>query len=239
MSNTVELEDGLHWIFDCHRQNGSHQHHSQYLIHSGEYNYLVDAGAEPIDNFKRSIIDIIGEEGSIDFLLLTHSILPHTKNVGWVQETWPDVETISASPLPEVTGVPNAKPKKLNTMETLGDMEFVFLSPLLTDAIVSTWIYNTEYQILFTAEGLGHLHKPGNCSGISDKISLERIHEFNTNKLPFLRYIDPEKLESATLSLQEELDIEILAPMHGNPILGSNIQTYFSDLVRSARRFEA
>jgi len=238
---THELADGLWWFHDCHEEGGRHMHVSQYLLETGDGYVLVDAGSENREALLEQLRSFTGGEG-IDALLLTHSILPHTGNVDPIQAAFDDVDVVSAALVPAVVGLDDARPHSVNDTETIAGETFTFMDPLLTDVVVSSWFYHHESGTLFTAEGVGHYHDAGDCDRISgeydDGIPAADIHEFAADKLQFLEYVDPGKLDLAFGTLLSEYDIERIAPAHGNPIEGDDIVAYVNRLVAAADEVE-
>ena len=236
------LCDGIDWVSRCHVNEegvarGSHTHISQYLVEASEGNVLIDAGAGHGQELVGALEEATGGEG-LDTVLLTHAILPHTGNVEILRENFGNPTFVSTSPIPPAIGVEDAQPTTINDTEVVEGDEFTFIDPLLTDVVVSTWIYHHDTKTMFTAEGIGHYHEDGSCSYLSsdyaDGIPKKGIHDFAADKLMFMEYIDPEKLEIAFDTLRDEYDIERLAPIHGNPVEEDEIDDYVSKLVEVA-----
>lgn len=236
-----ELDDSIQWIHQCYETDDWHMHTSQYLI-GDDRKVLIDAGSDhhrsrAIDEIKTAL-----DGASLEALLLTHSILPHTENLPRIQAEWPDIEIIAATNAPTVVGLPAAaEPKILNDRRTIATHPFSFLDPLLTDVVGSNWVLHEPTGTLFTAEGVGHYHHPGDCDRTSSELTggipREAIHAFHRDKLAFLGYLDPEKLRGGFLSVLRSFDIERIAPMHGNPIDPGDIDAYVDGVVESASDF--
>lgn len=238
--NTVDLTDDVAWISHCHEEDDRHTHLSQYVLR-GEGNVLIDAGAGDEHEMKEAI-RAATDDGTVDALLLTHSVLPHTQNVDSVQAEWEGVDVISASPVAEIVGLHDARPKVLNATEEVAGRTFSFLDPLMTDAVVSNWIYDHDAKVLFTAEGIGHYHSPGDCTKTSAEmdggVPYEHVHAFHRDKLPYLECLDPEKLRAGFEAVREEFDIEWIAPMHGNPVAREDLDGYLDTVMRSVDAFK-
>lgn len=93
---------------------------------------------------------------------------------------------------------------------------------------------------LFTADGFGSQHASGECTMTStdfeDGIPAESIYKFHKEELVWLRYVDPEKLRMALESIFEEYPVSWVAPIHGHPIAGCDLDRYFNRLVKAAAR---
>lgn len=235
----VEVADDLVWLNQCHSENGSHLHLSQYLLPSD--NILIDAGLGDEQTMKRLVTEYTDGEG-VDTLLLVHSIIPHTDMVDEIRSEWGDVRVISASPLGEIVGLRDVEPMILDATEEISGRRFTFIDPLLTDIVVSNWVYDHGTETLFTAEGIGHYHSPGDCEktsdGIDGGITLDNVHRFHRDRLPYLEYVDPEKLRTGFETLFDEHDIERIAPIHGTPITSGDIDRYIDLIIQSVREFE-
>lgn len=228
------LEGNLEWISTCHddEREGHHLHLSQYLVGTADGNVLVDAGAGHGPGLADTLSDRIDE---LDAILLTHAILPHTGGLPALREAFPAATVVSTSPIPAAVGIEDATPAVVNDTEEIAGDAFTFIDPLLTDVVVSTWIYHDESRTVFTAEGVGHYHGPGECTRRSveypDGIPPEHVRAFAADKLRFLEYVDPAKLEIAFETLLAEYDVERFAPIHGNPVEHPDVRTYVDTLV--------
>lgn len=240
MTQYIQLTEDVQWLSACHNVGDAHMHLSQYIIQSGDQYILVDAGLDYEEYLDEAIRTYTNGDG-IDALLLTQSILPHTRSANEVQERWDDVSVITAASSPAIVGIHGGRSKVMNSTKDIVGREIRFLDPLLTDIVNSNWLFDTESNILFTAEGFGHYHEPGQCDYISkdftDGIPFERIHSFHHDKLPYVQYIDPEKLRSAIDALFNDLDISLIAPVHGNPVERANIKRYLESVLRSVEKF--
>lgn len=237
---TKRLTDDITWISSCHEEGDRHIHLSQYVISDGA-NVLIDAG-EPDSEGMIDAIRTATDGEDVDAVLLTHGVLPHTRNVSRVHQEWNDIDVVATSRgSPERIGVDNARPRIVNSTEEIAGRTFTFLDPLLTDAVVSVWIYDHAAKVLFTAEGVGHYHSPTDCESISDEmtggIPYEHVHTFHEDKLPYLECVDPEKLRSGFEAVFDEFDIDYIAPMHGNPVARRDLEDYLDEIIRSTEAF--
>lgn len=238
----VQLSDRVQWIRACHAFDGRHMHVSQYVVETdGGGHVLVDAG----DGHAAEMVDAIeaGTDGEgPETLMLTHSILPHTGNVEALKAEWGDLAVVSASNIPQLVGLPaDTGTKFINSTEEISGGEFTFLDPLLTDVVATNWVYSHDAKTLFTAEGVGHYHDPGECDATSRDlggIRFDDVHDFHRDKLPFLEYVDPEKLRAGFETVFDELDVEWVAPTHGTPVHRSHLSEYVDSIVESADEFD-
>jgi flavorubredoxin len=237
---TVSLTDDVRWLNECYPHEERHEHVSVYLIRSEEGAILVDSGSfyhrDPIgDRIARAT----GADG-LDAILLSHSDYPHAGNVSEFLQRWGDVELVASSGSPELQGLPEARRCRIGESLTVSRRRFSFIDPPLADRSHTTWIYDHGSGVLFTADGFGNYHSPGRCDATSrefaDGIPADAVHEFHAKNLVWLRYVDPQKLRAALTDIFEEYDVSYVAPIHGNPIAGPDIERYLDRLVDAAAR---
>jgi len=241
MRTVTELTDAITWIARCEsNEDGTHMHLGQYLVETADGYVLVDAGEGHGEALTETIETATDGQG-IDAVVLTHSILPHTENVDAIRELWTDATVVSAVGNPAAVGLEGAEPSVAGQSETLAGERFTFIDPLITDVVVSTWIYHHESQTVFTAEGVGHYHAPGECTFLSTEyengIPPEYVRSFAGDKLQFFEYLDPEKLRIGFDNLLAEYDVDRFAPAHGTPLLEPDIERYADDLASAAGAF--
>ena len=235
---TRRLADDVYWLANCHPDDGRHMHLSEYLIRGPEGTILIDSGS----SLNRE--EIIAETNRLtdgtgpDTVLLTHSTLPHTENVPAFESEWGEIETIAATGrFPEIVGLPTARPRQLNRPVEFAGRPITCIHPLLTDVTVSQWAYDHESGVLFTAEAFGHYHDPGSCERTSAEldggIPEAHLRQFYLDKLPFIDFLDPDSLGSAFEQLFDILDVSYIAPIHGNPVDGADIDDYIADVLRT------
>lgn len=237
------LTEGVTRLSQCVPDEDRQVHVAQYLFEGDDgESVLVDTGSTYGREEMVADLEDALDGGSLGAVLLTHSTLPHTENLDLLADRWPEMEVIAATNNPTVAGLRNyaerTKPKVLNESRTYAGRRFSFLDPLLTDVVSSNWLYEHEAKMLITAEGLGHYHDPGACADTSaamaDGIPYEYIHEFNRDKLPFLKAIDSAKLRDGFDALFDLYDVEWVAPIHGNAVARADIEDYIEKTIRSA-----
>lgn len=241
MVRKISLTEQVDWVSNCFEMNEAHMHQSQYLLEMDGNHVLIDAGSEEPEETTNIIKSII-EDDNIDAILLTHSILPHTKNLSSFENEWNEMEIISAARSPGMVGLSDkTKPKILNNTIKIANQTFTFMDPVLTDVVLSNWIYSHDHKILFTAEGVGHFHAANDCeyisSEIENSISFKYIHQFHKDKLPYLEFVNPTKLREAFETILNAYDIEYIAPIHGNPIGKNDIKLYLDKVIKSSGSF--
>lgn len=240
---TVVLTDDVRWLNECFPHEERHEHVSVYLIRSEEGSILMDSGSfyhrDPIEDRIALATDADGLEA----ILLSHSDYPHAGNVSEFRERWGDVELVASSGSPELQGLSDARRCIIGESLTVSGRRFSFIDPPLADRSHTTWIYDHGSGVLFTADGFGNYHSPGRCDATSrdftDGIPAEAIYEFHSKNLVWLRYVDPDKLRVALTAIFDEYDVSYVAPIHGNPIAGPNIDEYLDKLVDATGRISS
>ncbi|PSP52089.1 hypothetical protein BRC67_05935 [Halobacteriales archaeon QH_3_68_24] len=213
---TVQVTETVEWVHQCYEHEGDHEHVSLYLLRAGEDAILVDSGSfYHREAIADAIDDATGGEGP-DAIVLSHSDYPHAANV---------------SPYPVQASTPYR-------CECGG--AFGFVDPPLADRSHTTWIYDHGDGVLFTADGFGNYHEPGQCRYLSgdfaDVTPAERIYEYHRDNLVWLRYVAPEKVERTLDDIFERFDVNAVAPIHGNPIEGDDLPVYRERLSDAIRR---
>lgn len=237
---TVQLTDDVYWIEECYDLGDQHRHVSVYVVEDDQGNVLVDTGSfYHRDGITAGIREATDDAG-VDTIILSHSDYPHSANVDEFDVEGGDVELVASSGAPAAQGLPDATKCEIGgEMEILG-RSFSFIDPPLADRSHTTWIYDYDARVLFTADGFGNRHRPGECiytsQDFDDGIDSEEIYEFHRDELVWLRYVNPEKLRTALDSIFEEYPIEYVAPIHGNPIAGEDLDAYLDDLSAAAER---
>jgi hypothetical protein len=240
--NGIErLNDTVKWVSFSYDMGDRRMHLSQYIIESGDQNFLIEAGAGDERDMREAIRGETGPGGP-DVLLFTSSILPHTENYKMLKSKWSEIEAMSATYSPNQVGLEGTAPKVINESKELAGEKFSYMDPLLTDNVASNWVYSHTAKTLFTSEGLGHYHERGQellASGdFKDGIPFDMIQRFNEDKLRFLNFVDPEKLRTAFEAIFDDFEVEYIAPIHGNPVEPADIDSYIDRVIRSVKEFD-
>jgi flavorubredoxin len=236
---TTHLTDDVCWINECYAHGDRHEHVSVYLIQGESGTVLVDSGSfYHREAIREAVVDATDGEG-LDAIVLSHSDYPHSGNVSEFRDEWDDVELVASSGSPEIQGLSDARQCRIGGSLSVQGRKFSFIDPPLADRSHTTWIYDHESAVLFTADGFGSYHRPGDCDRTStafeDGISTESILEFHRENLVWLRYVDADKLASALDSIVESYDISYVAPIHGHPIHRDDLDGFLDRLIESAR----
>ncbi|MGQ4557338.1 hypothetical protein [Halobellus sp. GM3] len=236
---SVKLTPHVTWISNCVEVGDHHMHLSNYLVSTSTDSILIGAGME---DFSQHLLDTVTAEtdgAGVDTVLLAHSMLPHTENVKSIESKWPDATVYAASGFPRVIGIPGSEPWKRTETIEIGDRAISFLNPIITDIVLSQWIFDHESGILFTAEAFGHYHRKGVCGRTASEvggISGQMVFDFYREKFPHLSYVDADKLEETIRSFFDRMPVKMLAPIHGNPVEGAKLSDYIDVSVDAISR---
>jgi flavorubredoxin len=231
----VGLPGGVSWLDTCYPMERQHHHISPYLLEGPDGTVLIEAGSiEHQDQLVERIEALLGSEG-IDAAILSHYDLPHVANARAFRDRWDfDLYTSfsGTSANPETLGMgPSTGCMHEETREICG-RTFTFPWPPLVDAAHTMWVYDHEAKVMFTGD-MGHYHEPGACRQVIDQesemVTIEEIRAYNEDALPFTKYLDPAKMRAAFAEMREQYDVEIWAPVHGNPIVGSSLIELYHD----------
>lgn len=243
MTSEKTLTSDVQWINECYDLGEKHEHVSVYLIEAdGEY-ILIDSGSFHHREEITRRLETATDSKGINALVLSHSDYPHSANISTFKSKWDDVELIASSGAPSLQGLPEATKCDIGESMTICGRTFSFIDPPLADRSHTTWIYDHESEVLFTADGFGNHHSPSECGLLStefkESIETEDIYTFHNETLVWLRYVDPDRLRTVLESMVAEYDPSYIAPIHGNPIAREEIDTYLSRLIDSAERITA
>lgn len=239
----VEVRDGLWWLNECHSVDGDHLHVGAYCIEAPNGVVLVDTGAfHGRETILDGVAEVTGGAGPAA-LVLSHTDYPHAANVGPVRDRWPDCELVASAGVPEIQGLPSeTRECQVGGRLAIQSREFAFVDPPLADRSHTTWVYDPDYRTLFTADGFGARHAPGECRATSaelDGVPRPRIYDHHAETLVWLQYADPDAVCGAVEDVFDEHDVEVVAPIHGPPIVGDDVEAYLDDFRTVAERIYA
>jgi len=240
---TVQVTPTVEWLTQCYDHEGSHEHVSLYLLRAPEGTVLVDSGSFYHREAITEAVDEATDGAGPDALVLSHSDYPHAANVSPLGGDTEDVELVASSASPAQQGLPDARKCDIGGTMTVQGREFSFIDPPLADRSHTTWIYEHGDGVLFTADGFGNYHDPGQCDYLSgdfpDVTPAERVYEYHRDNLVWLRYVAPEKVERTLDDIFAEYNVAAVAPIHGNPIEADDLDTYRERLRDAMARIAA
>lgn len=239
----VTLSNDVRWIEECVDLGSAaaprrHKHVSVYLV-PADRPVLVDAGSflhrEAILDDVRAVVD----DDGVGTVILSHSDYPHAANVR--EFVGPDgAELVASSGAPDKQGLPEARKCEIGGSMTIQGDRFSFIDPPLADRSHTTWVFHHGSGTLFTADGFGSRHRPGDCTetaaSVDDGVATAAIHAYHEANLPWLPYVDPGLLAAALWDILDAYPIRWVAPIHGHPIPDTHLDEYVDGLVEAADR---
>jgi len=237
---TINLTTDVEWINECFPTQGRHEHVSVYLIRSGEKYIIIDSGSYYHRESIRVRILAATSQSGPGAIILSHADYPHAGNVNTFRREWGEIDVIASSGVPELQGLPYAKKSRIGGSQDVFGRKFSFIDPPLADRSHTSWIYDHASGVLFTADGMGNYHRPGQCGltfgEFPGGVPLTDIYDFHRNALVWLRYVDPARLRAKLEAIYSQFDISYIAPIHGNPIAVKDLEAFMDRLIETASR---
>jgi flavorubredoxin len=236
----IPLIGDVHWISECYPLGERHEHVSLYLIRHGDKNIVMDSGSfYHRESIERKLRKATANAG-VHALIVSHSDYEHAGNISAFQREWGEFDIYASCGDPKVQGLPYAKQCKIGGTREIFGRVFSFIDPPLADRSHTSWAFDHQSRVLFAADGFGHYHRPGECTWISSQfdggIRSDDIHDFHRDNIGWLRYVDPDRFRRRLDTMFAELDVSFVAPIHGNPILHADLDSYIDRLVAGATR---
>lgn len=234
----------LVWVNECFPLGpDEHEHVSVYLLDGADARVVMDSGSfYHRESIRDRLEALVGTDG-LDGLVLSHSDYPHSGNIGALRRAWGDIEIVASSAAPEIQGLPYATRCPVGGSMDVCGRRMSFIDPPLADRSHTTWMFDHRAGALFTSDGFGNVHRPGQCAWAStdfpDGIPMRDIRRFHQQALRWLRYVDPPRLEARLREIFDEFDVAWICPVHGNVIPGSDLDRYLDRLDESVRRISA
>lgn len=230
-----QVTDSLYWIHECTEAPDAdhHVHSSLYIIeHEGNHILLDDGPFLHAEGLKEQVEDITGPSGpDANFVFKPHT--PHSGNAGHFKETWEDMEVVFPIGGAKVSGIPTPV---TGFDELLGPISIEGRPMSLTevpiiDVQTTTWVFDEVDNVWFTLEGFGYFHEGDQCNLLSEEygegIRYGHISDYYADDfVAWAKYVDAERCVSRLMDLLDEYEPEIIAPAHGAPIMGDDIDHY-------------
>lgn len=247
---TKTLVDGVHWLSHCETDGRRHLHLSEYLLEGDGGFVLVDSGSSIFREDIVAEVNALTDGAGPDVVVLAHQVLPHKENLPAFETEWGAFDVVTSVPrlggldliadvpgFTDILGVSGARGTVYDRPRELAGRTITCIRPFLTDVTVSQWIFDHDARILFTAEAFGHYHDQGQCTLTSAEmdggIDYDHVEGFYRDKLTFLDQLDLGKVRTALELLLERLDPAYVAPIHGNPVAGDDLDAYVADVVEA------
>ena len=201
-----------------------------YVLLNGGRAVLIDCGShlhrEPIMAALEQVLD----GATPEYLLLTHSELPHAGNIAQVSDRWPGIQVIVSNVmLPYIEVLPTVPLENVTqvvpgTVIAFPNREIHCLTALLKDQPGSHWLYDTATETLFTGDGFGYYHSAENHNKFSDEVAdgvqVEQFAAYHKTAFRFMEWIKPARFAKDLDVMFGNRPISIVAPIHGSAIRG-------------------
>lgn len=170
-------------------------------------------------------VDAVLDGEDLDYLVVSHPEANHAGNAWNILEAYPEATLVAPArgTRHEMFDI-GAETRLVEHGDVidLGSHSVEFLEPLFYDHVMTTYMWERSTDTLFTVDFLGFEHVAGECQQFVDEFETEvtpgRLQRFNSMAFVWMRYVDPEATDHAIDQLIDNIDPEILAPAHGQPI---------------------
>ena len=161
-----------------------------------------------------------------------------------LRDRYADLDVILSSSRPNIVGLQEVIKSDIGGDMLIDDRRFSFLYPPLADIASSTWIFDHDSEVLFTADGFGSLLDDVGESELTydetkENITAENIRRYHEDELIWLKYVDPDKIRHHVEEILREYDPSWLAPTHGHPIPSDDIEDYLDKLSEGMTKIAA
>ncbi len=199
-----------------------------YVILNDGNPILIDCGSHiHRDSVMAQLNELLGE-AIPEYLLLTHSELPHAGNIASVAEKWPNIKVIVSNVmLPYIEVLPVLPLKQITqvvpgTKIELKSRTVEFVDALLKDQPGSHWIHDSRTGTLFTGDGFGYMTDSAGSqtviNGSANEVSQTAFEVYHKIAFRFLRWIKPERIAEDLRKMFTKRNVQVIAPIHGNAI---------------------
>lgn len=233
-----EISPGVFWLGDCHIQHHKgkvyHSYNAAFLIIGSEASMLVEAGHPGdfpiIESQMRELL--ARHESTLKYMFVSHQETPHSGGIGRMLDLYPDLTVhadISDYHLAYPQHVDSLKNMEVGDSIDLGDRQFVALEPVIRDMRTSLWGFETGGRVLFPGDGFAysHYHWDGHCGQTAEEAASLNLAEvlavFADRALFWTKFQDMNVYVDRLEEMIEELDVAVIAPAHGLPILNPPI----------------
>lgn len=206
-----------------------HSQFNAYLV-SGEERLLFDTLPPNMREEALEAVETLLDGDSLDYLVISHPEAPHGGNADALLERYPDAEVLvpGVGSLHELhLDAQDLDPRAVDPGETvdLGGRVVEFVEPLFYDLATTIWMVDRGTDALFTVDAYGNPHSSSECGAFVEEIAPDpdthavlRWLAFHSHTVPWMAYVEPERIEAELEALVDCHDPEMLAPAHGAPV---------------------
>jgi flavorubredoxin len=230
-----EIAPGVFWLGDCLEQRARgrvyHTYNAAFLVCGSKASALIETGhPKDFPIMDQQMRQIMAQPGRapLRYLFLTHEETPHSGGLGRVLEAYPEVTAHG-----DMTDYHLAFPKFAGRMFwmqegdalDLGDRQIVAAEPVIRDLRTTFWGFDTGARCLFPGDGFAysHYHQDGHCGLVAEEAQSLDLGDvsavFAEKALFWTKFVDMKPYIAKMVALCERLDVQLIAPTHGLPIL--------------------
>ncbi len=229
-----ELSPGVFWLGDCleqhHKGKVYHAYNAAFLVIGSEASLLVETGhPKDFPEIERQMKMILDRGAApLKYLFITHQETPHSGGLGRMLERYPGLTVhgdISDYHLAFPRHADRLKNMEVGDAIDLGGRRFVAAEPVVRDLRTSLWGFDTGGRVLFPGDGFAysHYHWDGHCGKVAEEAaSLDLVDVsavFAERALFWTKFADMNIYVDKLEAMLDELDVSVVAPTHGLPIL--------------------
>jgi flavorubredoxin len=261
------IAPGISWAGDCltSRFQGSpiHIHHSVFLIHGGEQTLIVDTGRpsgfEPVLQQVEQVLD----GRPLNWIAPTHPEVNHAANLERWMRLYPEAKLVG-----DLRDYHLFYPEFVDRFVMMDPGSVLdlgrgyglrFLSSPIKDLASTSWLLEERRRVMFVADAFAYshsfttladddevhaTHSPGQCAMFAEELP-QPINEAQVgfvlrSALYWTKFVDMGALFDQAMHGIDALDVNVIAPAHGNVItdLRATIPLLESAHSRIASRYE-
>lgn len=228
-----ELAPGVFWLGDCLEQqaNGKiyHTYNAAFLLIGKTASMLIETGhPKDFPLIEAQMQALLAGQAPLKYLFVTHQETPHSGGLGRVLHRYPDA-VVCGDICDYHLAFPQYADRLLelrggDTVD-LGGRVFELVEPVIRDLRTTWWGFDQQERVLFPGDGFAysHYHEDGHCGHFAEEaISLD-IPEvsavFADRALFWTKFTDMRIYVDRLQWLLDTLDVRVIAPTHGLPIL--------------------
>ncbi|WP_439552164.1 MBL fold metallo-hydrolase [Falsiroseomonas sp.] len=228
-----EITPGVFWLGDCLEQRAKgkiyHTYNAAFLICGTEASMLVETGhPKDFPLIDRQMQEILSTRAPLKYLFVTHQETPHAGGLGRVLSRYPEAllcGDVSDYHLAFPQYEHRLLPMKEGDRIPLGGRDFVAVEPVIRDLRTTWWGFDSGSRVLFPGDGFAysHYHEDGHCGLCAEEASSLDLPDvsavFADRALFWTKFTDMNHYVDRLRLLLERLDVKVIAPSHGLPIL--------------------
>jgi flavorubredoxin len=252
-----EIADGVHWLQSCSTADfatreddfrsdppdwykpGEDVHLSScaYLIVGDDETLLFDTLPPQDRSLLFDELETVLGERPLDYVVPSHHEMPHGGNTNAILEHYPDA-TLMTSKYGrghELYYMSDSIQVGEGDEIDLGGQTVAFHKATFPDTAIHMWMSELTSNTLFCVDWLGFPHMSSDCETFVEEmdreLTVEQLEEYHGLGMVWLSLVDPERVNAAIDAEIEKHEPEILAPTHGNVMVGDAV--HYMDLMKT------